>query len=68
MTTQEWIEPYAGFELTSTVLSVETGYQAEKLTALGIDLITTADGLILHFSSGLAFRRASIAESALKVT
>ena len=37
MTTQEWIEPYAGFELTSTVLSVETGYQAEKLTALGID-------------------------------
>ena len=34
---QQWIEPYAGFELTSTVLSVEAGYQAEKLTALGID-------------------------------
>ena len=37
MTTQEWIEPYAGFELTSTILSVETSYQSEKLTALDID-------------------------------
>ena len=37
MTTQEWIEPYAGFELASALLTVESSYQAEKLTALGID-------------------------------
>ena len=37
MTTGEWIEPYVGFELTSALLTVETSYQAEKLTALGID-------------------------------
>ena len=36
LTMQQWIEPYAGFELTSTVLSVEASYQAEKLSALSL--------------------------------